>query len=286
MHYGAAVSALQALPLIVSLLVAATLAPSALRALAHGELVHENYRGVRLPYPAGSIVVAAGALALIPLTILDHLVSGDVFSAELGLVMFYALGVAFLGLLDDVLGHAGHRGWRGHGAAVLGGGLSTGALKAAGALGFALFALSDRFESDLRFGLAVAVLVLATNLFNLLDLRPGRCVKTFVVFGLASTIGAWTLAPVAALGLFVGPVLVVGLFDLRERALLGDTGSNLIGALAGLWIVLSWPPTGQAVALGIMLLMTVYGEFRSISALIERTPLLRRLDSLGRPTHA
>ncbi|MDQ6750468.1 MAG: hypothetical protein M3Z33_06950 [Actinomycetota bacterium] len=281
-------SALQALPLIVSFVVAAALAPPALRALAQGELVHENYRGVRLPYPAGTVIVAAGALALIPLTILDHLVHDDVFRPELGLVMFYALGVAFLGLLDDVLGHAGQRGWRGHGAAVLGGGLSTGALKAAGSLGFALFALSvsHRFHTDLRFALAVAVLVLSTNLFNLLDLRPGRCAKTFVVFGLASTIGAWTLTPVAALGLFVGPVLVVGLFDLREHALLGDTGSNLIGALAGLWIVLSWPPTGQAVALVIMLAMTVYGEFRSISKLIEKTPLLRRLDSLGRPTHA
>lgn len=278
--------ALQVLPLIISLLVAAALAPSALRALAHGELVHENYRGVRLPYPAGAIIVAAGALALIPLTILDHLVHADVFRPELGLVMFYALGVAFLGLLDDVLGHEAQRGWRGHGAAVLGGGVSTGVLKAAGSLGFALFALSDRFESDLRYALAVAVLVLATNLFNLLDLRPGRCAKAFIIFGLASTIGAWTLAPVAALGLFVGPVLVVGCFDVRERALLGDTGSNLVGALAGLWIVLSWPPTGQAVALAIMLVMTVYGEFRSISKLIERTPLLRRLDSLGRPTHA
>jgi UDP-GlcNAc:undecaprenyl-phosphate GlcNAc-1-phosphate transferase len=280
------VSALQALPLLLSLLVAAMLVPPALRALAHGELVHENYRGARLPYPAGAIVVAAGAVALIPLTILDHLVEGDVFRPELGLVMFYALGVAFLGLLDDVLGHEAHRGWRGHGAAVLGGGLSTGALKAAGSLGFALFALSGRFHNDLRYALAVAVLVLATNLFNLLDLRPGRCAKTFVLFGVASTVGAWTLRPVAALGLFVGPVLIVGLYDLRERALLGDTGSNLIGALAGLWIVLSWPPTGQAVALAIILAMTVYGEFRSISRLIERTPLLRRLDSLGRPTHA
>lgn len=279
-------SALQFLPLLVSLVVAFVVAPAALRALAHGELVQENYRGVRLPYPAGAIIVAAAALALIPLTILDHLVSEDVFRPELGLVMFYALGVAFLGLLDDVLGHAGHRGWRGHGAAVLGGGLSTGALKAAGSLGFALFALSDRFHNDLRYALAVAVLVLATNLFNLFDLRPGRTAKAFVLFGLASTVGAWTLEPLAALGLFVGPLLIVGLHDLRERALLGDTGSNLIGALAGLWIVLSWPPTGQAVALAILLAMTVYGEFRSISKLIERTPLLRRLDSLGRPTHA
>jgi UDP-GlcNAc:undecaprenyl-phosphate GlcNAc-1-phosphate transferase len=280
------VSALQLLPLALSILAAALIAPAALRALANGELVHENYRGVRLPYPAGTIIVAAGALALIPCTLIEHITDESVFRPELGLVMFYALGVAFLGLLDDVLGHEGQRGWRGHGAAVLGGGVSTGVLKAAGSLGFALFALSDRFHSDWRWLLATAVLVLSTNLFNLIDLRPGRACKAFVVFGLASTIGAWTLKPLAALGLFVGPVLVIGLYDLRERALLGDTGANLIGALAGLWIVLSWPPTGQAVALAVIIAVTVYGEFRSISALIERAPLLRQLDSLGRTTHA
>jgi UDP-GlcNAc:undecaprenyl-phosphate GlcNAc-1-phosphate transferase len=280
------VSALQLLPLALSILAAALIAPAALRALANGELVHENYRGVRLPYPAGTIIVAAGALALIPCTLIEHITDESVFRPELGLVMFYALGVAFLGLLDDVLGHEGQRGWRGHGAAVLGGGMSTGVLKAAGSLGFALFALSDRFHSDWRWLLATAVLVLSTNLFNLIDLRPGRACKAFVVFGLASTIGAWTLKPLAALGLFVGPVLVLGLYDLRERALLGDTGANLIGALAGLWIVLSWPPTGQAVALAVIVAVTVYGEFRSISALIERAPLLRQLDSLGRTTHA
>jgi hypothetical protein len=56
--------------------------------------------------------------------------------------------------------------------------------------------------------------------------------------------------------------------------------------MAGIWLVVTLSTAGQAVALGIMALATVYGEFRSISALIERTPGLRLLDSLGRSTHA
>ena len=127
------------------------------------------------------------------------------------------------------------------------------------------------------------MLVLATNLFNLLDLRPGRSVKAFVLLGAGLTLGAWDVDPLWALGLFAGAVLVVGLYDLRERAMLGDTGSNLIGALAGLWVVLALGTTGQAIALAVALAITVYGEFRSISALVERTPLLRQLDSFGRP---
>jgi hypothetical protein len=77
-------------------------------------------------------------------------------------------------------------------------------------------------------------------------------------------------------------VLVVGLYDLRERAMLGDTGANLIGGLAGLWLVLSLGTLGQAIALAVVLALTVYGEFRSLSAAIERTPLLRQIDSIGR----
>jgi UDP-N-acetylmuramyl pentapeptide phosphotransferase/UDP-N-acetylglucosamine-1-phosphate transferase len=78
---------------------------------------------------------------------------------------------------------------------------------------------------------------------------------------------------------------VLGLYDLRERAMLGDTGSNMIGALAGLWLVLTLSTLGLAIALGIIAALTLYGEFRSISAVVERTPGLRHLDSLGRPLH-
>jgi UDP-GlcNAc:undecaprenyl-phosphate GlcNAc-1-phosphate transferase len=276
------VTAEESLPLIVSLLSATLLAPAALRALSAGRLERANYRGVRLPFPAGTVIVAAAALALAPLAALRELAGVDLFEPSLRTVALYVLGVAFLGLLDDVLG-AEPRGWRGHGAAVLGGGLSTGALKAVGSLGLAAFALSGQGYGDGEYVLAVLVLTLATNAFNLLDLRPGRSFKAFLLLGAALTVGAWDVGPLAALGLFVGPVLLLGVYDVRERAMLGDTGSNLIGGLAGLWLVLTLDTTGQAVALAVLALVTVYGEFRSLSALIERTPLLRQLDSLGRP---
>ena len=42
--------------------------------------------------------------------------------------------------------------------------------------------------------LAAAVLVLATNAFNLLDLRPGRATKAFVLLGAGLAIGSPTCA--------------------------------------------------------------------------------------------
>jgi hypothetical protein len=176
------------------------------------------------------------------------------------------------------------RGWRGHARAALRGELSTGTLKAAGSLGLALFAMSFEGLSKPRWLLAVGVLVLATNVFNLLDLRPGRAIKAFVLLGAGLTLGSLDARPLWSLGLFAAPALVAGLYDLRERAMLGDTGANLLGALAGLWLVLTLSQGGQLIALALLVAITLYGELRSISALVERTPGLRALDSWGRPS--
>jgi UDP-GlcNAc:undecaprenyl-phosphate/decaprenyl-phosphate GlcNAc-1-phosphate transferase len=280
---------MHALPSILALASAVLLAPALLRALAGGGHLKANYRGRELPFPFGVLVLLAALLALIPLTLLHVLGSSDVFHPEMLPIAVYALGVLALGLIDDTLGErsvdgrAQARGWRGHGAALLRGELSTGAVKAAGSLGLALFALSRLGLSDGRWLLAVAVLVLATNAFNLLDLRPGRATKAFVLLGLGLSIGSGSPRQLWSLGLFAAPALVAGLYDLRERAMLGDTGANLLGALGGLWLVLALSTTGQAIALALLLAITIYGELRSISGFIDRTPGLRQLDSLGRP---
>ena len=284
---------MHALPFLLALAGAAILAPSLLRTLADGGHVKVNYRGRALPFPFGVLTLAVALVALIPLMLLAVLASAEVFHSEIWPVAVYALGVLALGLIDDTLGErtqgqegerAAPRGWRGHGSAVLRGELSTGALKAAGSLGLALLAMSWLGLSDGRWLLAAGVLVLATNAFNLLDLRPGRSTKAFVLLGLGLALGSGEVRPLWGLGLFAAPALVAGFYDLRERAMLGDTGANLLGALAGLWLVLTLSGIGQLVALILLAGITLYGELRSISALIERTPGLRQLDSLGRPT--
>jgi UDP-GlcNAc:undecaprenyl-phosphate GlcNAc-1-phosphate transferase len=276
-----------ALPLLLASVLAALLAPFVLRALRVGGHVRENYRGRALPFPFGVLVLAAALLALVPLVVVERVASGGVFEPLLAPTLVYALGVACLGLVDDAFG-AGERpgsaprGWRGHARAVFGGELSTGALKAGGSLGLALLVMSGG-RSTGTWLLATAVLVLATNLFNLLDLRPGRAVKAFVLLG-AGLIAGSGVSVLWALGLFAGPALVAGVYDVRERAMLGDTGASLLGALAGLWLVLTLSTLGLAIALALLLLITVYGEFRSLSALVEKTPGVRWLDSLGRPS--
>jgi len=284
---------MHALPLALATLIAVALAPALLRAMAQGGHVQGNYRGRRLPFPLGVLIPLAAAISLVPLMLIARLAPASIFRPEIVPVTIYCFGIAVLGLIDDTLGggetppgsqRRPRRGWRGHGAAVLRGELSTGALKAAGSLGLALLAVDALERSNGRWLLGAAVLVLATNVFNLLDLRPGRAIKVFVALGAGLAIGSGQVRTLWTLGLLAGPALVAGAYDLRERAMLGDTGSNLLGALAGLWLVLTLSGTGQAIALGLLLAITVYGELRSISALIERTPGLRELDSWGRPS--
>lgn len=280
-------------PLLVSAAVAAALMPGALRAFGEAGWTRANYRGRDVAFPAGvvAVVAALAALATVPFTddgaeyfvLFDAPYPQPVLTPDDPTALAFAplfLGVAFLGLLDDLFEGA-PRGWRGHFASVLRGGFSTGVLKALGTLALAVLVVAEREPDAGRIALSVAVIALATNFLNLLDLRPGRAWKAYIALT-AALVVADGIGPIEALGPFAGALLVVGLFDLRERAMLGDTGSNLLGALAGVHLVLALGTTGELIALGVLLVLTIFGEFRSISATVDRLPPLRGLDSLGR----
>jgi UDP-GlcNAc:undecaprenyl-phosphate GlcNAc-1-phosphate transferase len=270
----------------LSAVIAALLVPAGIRGLAEAGLVRENYRGSILAFPLGAVLATSALVALAPLAFLDDRGDLDLLEPDLRRWITFVLGVAFLGFLDDALGRGERtespRGWRGHWSALRSGRLSTGAIKAIGALALAAYVVSGLGLESFRYLADVALLILTTNLFNLVDLRPGRAEKLLVLLGVGLCLGAWTAQPIELLGVFFGPVLVGALFTLREKAMLGDTGSNLVGAIGGVWLLTTLGGTGRLIALVIVAAVTVYGEFRSISALIERVPPLRLLDSLGR----
>jgi UDP-GlcNAc:undecaprenyl-phosphate/decaprenyl-phosphate GlcNAc-1-phosphate transferase len=272
--------------LALSAAIAAVLLGRWLADMLRAGLARENYRGHPVAFPAGAPLVACSLLALAPLAVLDDRADLDLLDPELRRWVVYVLGVALLGLLDDALGRGGAedspRGWRGHARAVLAGGFSTGAIKAVGALALAAYAVSGRGREGLDYLADLGLLLLATNLFNLLDLRPGRVEKALAVLLAGLCLGAWTAEPLELLGLFIGPALVVAAFTLREQAMLGDTGSNLIGALAAVSLLIALDETGRWIALALVAALTIYGEFRSISRAIDQIPPLRWIDSLGR----
>jgi hypothetical protein len=165
--------------------------------------------------------------------------------------------VAALGLADD-LWSGEERGIRAHLAARR----TTGILKLAG---IPLVGLAA--TRSLSGGLLVAG---CANLVNQLDTKPGRAVKAYVVAALV-------------LGAPLGVAVLLGPYDLRERVMLGDAGSNALGALLGLNSVERFHGLGRWAAVAAVAGLNVLGERRSLGELIERTPFLRELDAWGRP---
>jgi UDP-GlcNAc:undecaprenyl-phosphate/decaprenyl-phosphate GlcNAc-1-phosphate transferase len=271
-------------PLAIAL--AVPMLPAGARGLRDAGLVRTNYRGATLAFPLGAILATVSLVALAPLAVLNDRANLDLLAPELRRWLPYLLGIAFLGFLDDALGQgeaaATPRGWRGHWGALREGRLSTGAIKAIGAVALAAYVVSGQGLETWHYVADVVLLVLVTNMGNLLDLRPGRAEKALALLGALLCLCARTLVPIELLGIFAGPVLVGAWLTLGETAMLGDTGSNLIGAVAGVWLLTVLGGDARLIALAVVVLLTVYGELRSISAAIERVPPLRWLDSLGR----
>ena len=164
--------------------------------------------------------------------------------------------VMLLGFLDDVFGGE-ERGFRAHVRAVR----TTGILKL---LGIPLVALWRTRSAS-----GALLVALAANALNQLDTKPGRALKAY-------------LAVAVALRAPLGLAVLLLPYDLRERVMLGDAGSNALGAVLGLNSVDRFHGRGRWVAIGMLAALNAVGERRSLGALIERTPLLRDVDALGR----
>jgi len=278
-----------ALPFLLSVVLAALVTPPLLAVLRRAGWTAPNYRGRRLPRPTGLVLAAGAPLTVAVLALAERGSGEDLLPPGAVEAVAFVSGVALLGLLDDVLGTGAEypRGVRAHLAHTLGGRPSTGAIKALATAGLALalVAAPGSALAGPSFGdsaTAVATLTLAPHVFNLLDLRPGRALKAFAVLGAGLALGARDLDVAARLGVLLGPVLVLLPLDVRERGMLGDAGASAVGAIAGLWLELALPSVGAALAVLALAAVAVYGELRSITALVERNPLLRQLDSLGR----
>jgi UDP-GlcNAc:undecaprenyl-phosphate/decaprenyl-phosphate GlcNAc-1-phosphate transferase len=216
--------------------------------------------------------------------------SGGPAAGVAAAVAVATLGSGVVGAYDDLRGSAQARGFRGHLRALRRGTVTTGLIKVAGVGASAAVAavLVDRAREGVR-SPAVRVLdvVLDTalvagtaNLVNLLDLRPGRAAKAVGLLGLV--LGG-VPAPVPALGPLLGAVAGSLPADLAGRAMLGDCGANGLGAGIAAAAAGVLPRPGRLAALTVVVALNAASERVSFTAVIARTPWLRRLDELGRP---
>lgn len=205
-----------------------------------------NHRGLRLPL-VGGLVALAGAAAPRRTAVA-------------------VAAVAAVGVADDLFSGP-ERGLRGH---LRAGGATTGVLKAV-----AIPAIGVAATGSLSGG---AVVGLSANALNLLDTKPGRALKTFLL--------AWLLlrsrGRTRHAGPFAAAAVLLAPYDLREMAMLGDGGANALGAVLGLEAAAQLRGRSRLGLVAALAGLTLLGEVTSLGKGIERTPGLRALDRAWR----
>ena len=242
-----------------------------------------NYRGSVLPLVLGTVaggatLLAAGAAAV-------ALAAGRSAEARRLAVMLGAVLLTLLaGRYDDLRAGPG-RGLLGHVGELFRGRVTSGIVKLAALIvAGALVALGTGGRAG-RVVLGIPLMAGSANAWNLLDVAPGRALKYFLPAVVALVAVRWrseyAFLAVAALGAGVAAFPI----DLRERAMLGDAGSNVLGLVVGIGLFEALPAWGLAVALAAVVALHAVAETVTLSRVIQASPPLRWFDGLGRVRH-
>jgi UDP-GlcNAc:undecaprenyl-phosphate/decaprenyl-phosphate GlcNAc-1-phosphate transferase len=242
-------------------------------------------RWTRTNYAGESVTLLEGPIAVVALVagaMADGLLDP---SGQRSLPVAVAgVGAGLVGAYDDLSGTTQAKGFRGHLRALRSGQLTSGMIKVlgVGVSAFAAAALVQRARPGCPKPICRAVdglldtgLIAATaNLTNLLDLRPGRAAKVIILLG--SGLIGFGAAP--AVGAAAGSLPT----DLAARSMLGDCGANALGASVATVAAAALPRSLRLLACAGVVALNLASEWVSFTEVIERTPLLRRLDQLGR----
>ena len=246
-------------------------------------------RWIRPNHAGATVTLAEGPIAVVALLVgagLDRLL--DESGRRSLAVAVAGVGSGMVGAYDDLYGTTQAKGLRGHLRALRSGELTSGTIKVlgVGCSAATAAALIQRGRPccpkpmcRVVDGLVDTALIAATaNLINLFDLRPGRAAKVVILLGT----GLLGFGAAPAVGAAAGSLPT----DLAARSMLGDCGANALGAAAGTAAAQSLPRRFRLLALGALVALNLASERVSFTEVIEGTPLLRRLDQLGRPATA
>ncbi|MDO5723434.1 MAG: hypothetical protein Q4P33_03400 [Flaviflexus sp.] len=190
---------------------------------------------------------------------------------------------AAAGWIDDHHEHdfaAEAKGLAGHLGQLAAGKLTSGTVKigliGAGALASAGILAGPR---PVDLGTRAVTIAASANLVNLLDLRPGRAIKSAVALAAVAA----TSRRSRPLALLTGAVALSGApEDLAARTMLGDLGANALGAMVGVALAAHRRPAVRLGAAAGASALIIASEKVSFSHIIESHPLTRRIDEWGR----
>ena len=246
--------------------------------LINSNVVRPNYKNDMIPVSMG--------IVFLPMIIINGIILAffTVQYKNLLYVFMFIFGMIsmfFAGILDDIIGTREVSGLKGHFKSFFKGTLTTGGFKAifGGFVGVLIsIAISESIPDII---INTLIIALSTNLMNLLDLRPGRAIKVYLVIMIVIFI---TLAGyIKVLPLLILPnVLAYFKYDLKAKAMMGDTGSNVLGISIGMIMVFGYSFNVRVSWLVFLVLIHILTEKYSLTEIIENNKILNFIDKLGR----
>jgi hypothetical protein len=238
-----------------------------------------NYRKITVRNYRNRKVILFG----LPLSLLISVIlflSGD---DDLKSVSLFYLLVSLIGFLDDIYGTA-DKGIKGHLRALLKGRLTTGLIKLIGIAAISFYAAFLAYRNTVQLLASFLLLASFSNLFNLLDLRPGRAVK--ISIPLFILILLFAVEKKLTLYIVFFAYLIYLYLDLKEITMLGDAGSNSLGFLIGNLIIITVKIMWVQLLLAFSaVLLNLLSERFSFTEIIRNNRILRFIDEIGRVSH-
>ena len=246
--------------------------------LIESNCIRPNYKGEMIPVSMGIVFLP---MMIINGIIISFFTVDFVSIACLFIFMFGIMSMFFAGIIDDTIGNRDVSGLKGHFKSLFKGKLTTGGFKALFG-GFVGLIISVTISKDIvDIIVNTLVIALSTNLMNLFDLRPGRAIKVYMVIIIAIF---FTLSGyIQMLPLLILPnVLAYFKYDLKAQAMMGDTGSNVLGISIGILMVLGYTIKVRVAWLVFLILIHLLTEKFSLTKIIEKNKVLNFIDQLGR----
>ncbi|KAB3537417.1 glycosyltransferase [Alkaliphilus pronyensis] len=245
--------------------------------LKKANVLRRNYNNQLIPVGLG--------ITLIPVLIINCgilLAYREISQKNILIFMTGNLTMAFIGIIDDLIGNRDTLGFKGHIGALLKGQLTTGGLKAVmGGLMAAFISIAISKTIGQLFYNTI-IIALTTNLINLLDLRPGRGVKAFFLISLLFLMLGLSNESKLFLYIVLGYTLVYFPMDLKGKSMMGDVGSNTLGISLGIIAALSFSDTIKLIIILILIIIHLIAEKYSLTRIIKRVKIFNYFDELGR----
>ncbi|MTI48179.1 glycosyltransferase [Sporosalibacterium faouarense] len=260
-----------------SIIVSYIVIPYVYSMLMNQNCTEKNYKSQNIPIGMGLVFVISQTIICLSISIF--------YNNYRMLTLVYliiVLLIAFISLLDDLIGNKNIKGLRGHFKSLINGTLTTGGLKAIMGIFSALIASLIISVSLLDIVINLLVISLFTNLINLFDLRPGRAIKVFFILTLILLITSQLSTMNFILFSAIGTMLVYFPYDIKAKSMMGDIGSNSLGITLGFYCGVSNPIKIKLVYLAILVLLHITAEIVSFTKIINKNRMLNYFDNLGR----